>query len=232
MWGGGLEATPPRDSPDAPVGPGSPESPGLPVPKATPGVRRRVRREGTRAPAERASCGFLGRAISAAPPTGFLAMVRSAPRPPPRAGPAPGIPAPAPRAFCARGCSQDPPTPQLLDLGLRPAPGPRAPAPPSLPRARVPAPARARVLRLGRPLAPAGLRAGPYFGRWRCGPGQPCPEGRLFWAGQALAAAPRASRQGARAGQRAGRGRAPRLPTFLPGRAQLPPLFGQTQALP
>lgn len=103
-------------------------------------------------------------------------------------------------------------------LGLAQCPGsrprPRAPPPPRLrtrppgsprPRAR-PAPrspSRSTHAGPGSPASPAigaapGARrpAEPYFRRWRCGPGQPCPEGRLFWAGPPEQLRPRASRQG------------------------------------
>lgn len=187
---------PARLSPRQPPGP-CPRQPLLQAPRAGRGT----------APAPRPRC--RGRRIPqplhqrGRPPTGFPAAARSAPHPAasgsvarPRPGPSP-TPVPArrsrPPAVCAlrpRPCPTSPnptsETPALSHLpgppqdpcrarGSRPAPlspGPRVPELGGLPRP----PAAAR--------GPPG-RAEPYFGRWRCGPRQPCPERRLFWAGPA-----------------------------------------------
>lgn len=88
----------------------------------------------------------------------------------PGPAPPPLVPAPAPLPH---------PDVRARDPGLRPSPGPRRPPGPARPGAERP------LAPSGRCPLPAGLRAEPYFGRWRCGPRQPCPEGRLFWAGPA-----------------------------------------------
>ena len=133
------------------------------------------------------------------PTTGFLADCEvSAPPRRPAAGPAPGIPAPGPR---------------------------------SLPRTRVPVPRRVPELR--RSIAPAARRPrasrpSPISGAGAAGRGSPARKGGYSGPGSPSSCGPRASRQGARPGQRARWGRAPfppHRPTFLPGRAQLPPLF-------
>ena len=132
------------------------------------------------------------------PTTGFLADCEvSAPPRRPAAGPAPGIPAPGPR---------------------------------SLPRTRVPVPRRVPELR--RSIAPAarrppppGLQAEPYFGRWRRGPGQPCPEGRLFWAGQPEQLRPQGFPAGCAPGTEGtlGQGSLPSPPPHLPPRPRPAP---------
>lgn len=90
----------------------------------------------------------------------------------------------------------------------------------------------------GRPLAPPaavpGLLAQPYFGRWRCGPGSPARKGGYSGPGGRAAAAPALPGR-VRSGRRAGRGRAPSLPSAPPSSQAAPsslPFSGQTRVLP
>lgn len=146
----------------------------------------------THMPHRAASCGFLSPSISAAGPRRRASSrtVRSAPRPA------------TPRLARARH------------------PGPRSPIPAAHPGARSPARPRAGAVPRAHRLPSPGLQAEPYFGRWRRGPGQPCPEGRLFWAGQPEQLRPQGFPAGCAPGTEGtlGQGSPPSPPPHLPPR--------------
>lgn len=145
-------------------GPGgwSPRRPPTPVPWQP----LCVQEKGTRRPPAAHSA-----ALPSAPPRGLLAGGEVSAAPAAWAGPAPGIPAPAPRR---------PPEPPALPCP-RPAPRPAPAAAPGSPPAPRPGPGPPRASRW----PPAGPRAEPYFGRWRCGRGSPARKGGYSGPGRA-----------------------------------------------
>lgn len=223
---------------------------------SSPGDVYRGREHQRAQPHRAASCEFRSPSISAAGPRRASSRaVRSAPRPTPRAGPAPGVPTP--------GVPRRPPTPGpgARTLRLRsdfqpPGPAPhRRPCPPdcvpacALPRPRSPVPAPGPrtplpAARRGprspeRPGAGAAPRArrprasgpSPISGAGAAGRGSPARKGGYSGPGRQEQLRPPGFPAGCVAGTEGTLGQGslpPQRPTFFPCCAHLPPVFGQT----